>query len=194
MAEVTTPYSPMRIDCIVGYPYGEIDSGYSCGYHTGTDFPASGTSQSNPDLYSITDDGEVVYVYKDSTGTTPALGNQVQIKDNRTGLYYRYCHMLYGSISLNVGDKVNLNTKIGTMGNTGNSTGTHLHLEASTTQAWQCSSFVNPCEPLGIPNKRGTIVKYGGEPIPPGPTPTNYKKPKFKWVLYSNKLRKKRCI
>lgn len=192
MAEVITPYSPMRIDCTVGYPYGEIDSGYSCGYHTGCDFPASGTSQSNPELYSITDDGEVVYVYKDSTGTTPALGNQVQIKDNRTGLYYRYCHMLYGSITLNVGDKVNLNTKIGTMGNTGNSTGTHLHLEASTTQTWQCSSFVNPCEPLGIPNVRGTIVKWDGTPIPP--TPVNYNKTKFKWVLYSNKLRKKRCI
>ena len=47
--------------------------GYSCGYHTGTDFPASGTSEQNPDLYSVVEDGEVVYIYKDSTGTTPAL-------------------------------------------------------------------------------------------------------------------------
>lgn len=34
MAEVTTKYSPMHIDCTVGYPYGVEDSGYSCGYHT----------------------------------------------------------------------------------------------------------------------------------------------------------------
>ena len=71
-------------------------------------------------------------------------GNQVQIRDNRTGLYYRYCHMLYGSIQVKVGDKVTTATKVGKMGNTGNSTGTHLHLEASTTQIWQCDSFVNP--------------------------------------------------
>ena len=97
---------------------------------------------------------EVVYVYKESQGTTPSLGNQVQILDNRTGLYYRYCHMVYGSISLNVGDRVNLNTKIGKMGNTGNSTGTHLHLEASTSQAWICENFVDPCQPLRISKRK----------------------------------------
>lgn len=113
----------------------------------------------------------MTYVYKNSQGTTPALGNQVQIKDNRTGLYYRYCHMVYGSINLNVGDRVNLNTKIGKMGNTGNSTGTHLHLEGSTTEAWQCSSFVNPCTPLGFPNERGTVVIYDGTTPPTPPTP-----------------------
>lgn len=51
----------------------KLTVGYSCGYHTGTDFPASGTSETNPDLYSVVEDGEVVYVYKDSTGTMPAL-------------------------------------------------------------------------------------------------------------------------
>ena len=39
-------------------------------------------------------------------------GNQVQIRDNRTGLYYRYCHMLYGSIQVKVGDKVTTATKV----------------------------------------------------------------------------------
>lgn len=114
MAEVTTKYSPMHIDCTVGYPYGVKDSGYSCGYHTGCDFPATGTAESNPDLYSCVEDGEVVYIYKDSTenGGDVALGNQVQIKDNKTGNFYRYCHLLYGSISVNVGDKVNLSTKL----------------------------------------------------------------------------------
>lgn len=114
MAEVTTKYSPMHIDCTVGYPYGVKDSGYSCGYHTGCDFPATGTEESNPDLYSCIEDGEVVYVYKDATGNggSVALGNQVQIKDNKTGNFYRYCHLLYGSISVNVGDKVNLSTKL----------------------------------------------------------------------------------
>lgn len=60
--------------------------------------------------------------------------------------------------------------KLAKCGNTGNSTGTHLHLELSTSQAWQCGNFLNPVEPLGIPNVQGTIVKYSGY-IPPPPTP-----------------------
>ena len=72
--------------------------------------------------------------------------------------------MLYGSITVNVGDRVTTATKIGKMGNTGNSTGTHLHLEASTSQAWICENFRNPCEPLGFPNERGTIVKWSSTP------------------------------
>ena len=115
MAVVKTNKSPMHITCTVGYPYGVEDSSYSCGYHSGCDFPASGTSESNPDLYSCVEDGEVVYTYTESQGTSPALGNQVQIKDNKTGNFYRYCHMLYGSISVNVGDKVDLSTKLGKM-------------------------------------------------------------------------------
>ena len=115
MSVVTTNKSPMHIDCTVGYPYGVQDPGYSCGYHTGCDFPATGTSESNPDLYSVVENGEVVYIYDQSQGTSPALGNQVQIKDLATGNFYRYCHLLYGSISVNVGDIVNLSTKIGKM-------------------------------------------------------------------------------
>ena len=117
MATVKTKYSPMRITCMVGQPYGNPGN-YSCGFHTGMDFPASGTGETNPDLYSCVEDGEVVYTYKNSTGSSPYLGNQVQIYDRKNRVYYRYCHMLYGSISVNVGDNVNLSTKLGKMGNT----------------------------------------------------------------------------
>lgn len=74
------------------------------------------------------------------------------------------------------------------MGATGNVTGRHLHLEASRTQSWQCSTFVNPCDILGIPNVDNTIIKYDGSVTPPEP-PTPAKKGKFKWVLYAKKLR-----
>lgn len=182
MAIFTTPFSPMHIDCMVGQPFGNPDSSYTCGFHTGVDFPEGGTSETNPDLYSVSPDGVVVYTYKESQGTTPSLGNQVQILDNRTGLYFRYCHMLYGSITVNEGDRVNLNTKIGKMGNTGNSTGTHLHLEASSSQAWICENFRDPCQPLGFENVRGTVVKWSGSPTPPTPTPTNNTNAK-KWAF-----------
>ena len=172
MAEtVKTKYSPLHIKCEVGYPYGVADSRYQCGFHTGCDFPQSGTNAQNPDLYGCVDDGTVVYVYKNSHGSSPKLGNQVQFRDNKTGLYYRYCHMVYGSISLNVGDKINTGTIIGKMGATGKVTGVHLHLELSKTQAWNCNNFLNPVEPLGIPNIRGTIVEYDGSVTPEPPTP-----------------------
>lgn len=99
--------------------------------------------------------------------------------------------MLHGSITLNVGDKVNINTIIGKMGNTGNSTGTHLHLEATIVQTWACANFVDPLTPLGIPNVRGTIVNYGATPTPPIPT---IKKTKFNWKIFTRKIRQRRDI
>ena len=49
----------------------------------------------------------------------------------------------------------------------GNVTGIHLHLELSSTMAWNYDTFLNPSTALGIPNKRGTIVKYdGSSPFP----------------------------
>lgn len=72
------------------------------------------------------------------------------------------------------------------MGNTGNSTGTHLHLECSTTESWICSNFRDPCQPLGFANVRGTIVHYGGSPTPPTPTPTKLQG-QFPWQIIARK-------
>ena len=84
-------------------------------------FQPVGTSQTNPELYSCVK-GVVTYVYKNSNSSSPALGNQVQIRDDESGYYYRYCHMLYGSVTLNVGDRLEIGSRVGVMGNTGNST------------------------------------------------------------------------
>ena len=69
-----------------------------------------------------------------------------------------------------------------------------MHLECSTTRAWQCATFLNPCTILGIPNVDNTIIRYDGSINPPEPEPpiSFRKKGKFKWVLYSKKLRKRR--
>ena len=98
--------------------------------------------------------------------------------------------MLTGSRRVNVGDNVTTNTIIGQMDSTGNVTGPHLHLECSTTLQWQCNTFVNPCERIGIPNEDDLIVYYNGSPTPP--PPIEIKKNKFNWVLQARKLRKKR--
>lgn len=187
MAEVTINNSPIHSDSIITYPYGVADSGYSCGWHTGLDFAPYGSTERNPFLYPVKK-GRVVYV---NTTTTQALGVQAQILDEE-GFYWRYCHLVTGSLQVSVGQEVDINTIIGRMGATGNVTGIHLHLECATTQSWQCSTFVNPAEKLGIPNVDNTIIHFNGDIPPgpePGPEPIILEKRRFPWVLYAKKLR-----
>ena len=157
------------------------------GFHTGIDFAPYGDTPSNPDIYSVSA-GRVVEVHSSPSGD---LGCYVVIEDADEN-YWRYCHMLEGSIEVEEGDGVTLLTKIGQMGDTGQAYGVHLHLEYATTSYWTCSTFMNPCDFLDIPNVSGTIVEYDGD-IPPGPTPApTLGNSNFPWVLIARKLREKR--
>lgn len=155
MSTVTINNSPVHSDSILTAVYGETGPNWAR-FHTGTDFAPTGDTPSNPPLFSVCT-GTVARVTYDGT-----LGNQIQIQDSTTGNYWRYCHMREAS-TLNVGDVVTTMTQVGYMGMTGNATGIHLHLELSTTLAWDYDTFLNPSTALGIPNERGTIVKYDGE-------------------------------
>jgi len=69
-------------------------------------------------------------------GTMGGYGNIVIIQGNN-GLEVRYAHM--DSIGVNVGQEINTGDVIGTVGNTGASTGSHLHLEVLRN-----GQFLNP--------------------------------------------------
>lgn len=73
------------------------------------------------------DAGYVVLAGRDTWG----YGNQVLI-DHGNGYVTRYAHL--NTILVKAGDKVSKNQKIGTMGNTGRSTGPHLHFEIIYSQ------------------------------------------------------------
>lgn len=180
--EVAIPNSPVHSQSMISYPYGEIDSGYSCGFHTGLDIVPYGETPANPDIYSISN-GIVVSV---SNNPNQALGCNVVILDYATNNYFRYCHLVLNSISVTAGTMVNTYTKLGKMGDTGNTTGIHLHLEYSTSEEWNCANFLNPCNFLGIPNQDNLIINFSGSPVPPA-----YLRKKFPWVLYANKIRKR---
>ena len=84
--------------------------------HEGTDFAsAPGTP-----IYA-TADGTVSFA-----GRQGGYGNLVKIK-HQFGIETRYAHM--SRIRVKVGEKVSRGDQIGDMGNTGRSTGTHLHYE-----------------------------------------------------------------
>ncbi|MGD8793048.1 MAG: M23 family metallopeptidase, partial [Anaerolineae bacterium] len=68
------------------------------------------------------DAGYVVLAGRDTWG----YGNQVLI-NHGNGYLTRYAHL--NTVRVKAGDKVDKNQVIGTMGNTGRSTGPHLHFE-----------------------------------------------------------------
>lgn len=74
---------------------------------------------------------EVVKNVQDTNHNTTGLatyGNYVKIKQNN-GKSALYAHMEPGSVEVNPGDYVEKGNIIGTMGQTGNAYGNHLHLE-----------------------------------------------------------------
>lgn len=97
--------------------------------HGGIDIVREGYRLDNIVAHS---DGTVVEVINNCNVNTPNdptnPGNMVKI-DHDDGYQTRYLHMAYGSVKVNVGDKVSKGQIIGYMGNTGNAFGAHLHFE-----------------------------------------------------------------
>lgn len=117
MATVTINNSPVHSDTILTAVYGETGPNWAR-FHTGTDFAPTGSTPANPPLFSVCD-GVVVEI---SNSTILWHGNMVLIKESGTNRYWRYCHMVNGSITVSVGQTVNTGTQVGVMGATGNVT------------------------------------------------------------------------
>jgi hypothetical protein len=88
--------------------------------HTGIDLGSKGSVIGG--RVEAVRNGTVIRAGWDTTG----YGNLVVV-DHGDGLKSYYAHL--NSISVGVGQQVNINTQVGTLGTTGNSTGPHLHLE-----------------------------------------------------------------
>ena len=76
-------------------------------------------------VYSV-NDGTIMYIDKNSS-----CGNYIWIKHefSNNDMWSRYLHLKDNSIKVKVGQKVTRGQEIANMGNTGYSTGTHLHFE-----------------------------------------------------------------
>lgn len=115
---------------------------WAAGYHTGIDLVSD-----NDKIYSSCD-GEVV-----RTGYDKSYGNYVVVKNKVDGKYHWFCHL--SKINTGTGKSVKRTTVIGIMGNTGNSTGKHLHFEIRNISN-KYGDVSNPAEYMGIPNSVGT--------------------------------------
>src|SRR5690606_20810822 len=103
----------------LGTPYHKAGSSWSKGYHTGVDFPVpTGTSvKSGGDGRAGTADGERPSAHRVVAG-------------HADGRYGEPAHL--SAISVRNGQSVTAGQRIGRSGNTGNSSGPHLHFEVRT--------------------------------------------------------------
>ena len=106
----------------------EITQNYREG-HGGIDLVREGYRLDNITAHS---DGTVIEVIKNINESTPNIptnpGNMVRL-EHGNGFQTRYLHSAYGTVNVNVGDKVSRGQILGFMGNTGNAFGSHLHFE-----------------------------------------------------------------
>jgi len=85
--------------------------------------------------------GKVVFAgaHKIGRGWGKSYGLHVIIDNDRfggsAGLWAGYCHM--SKIDVHVGERVAKGDKLGDSGNTGNSTGPHLHFEIQSGRLWK---------------------------------------------------------
>ena len=121
--------------------YKRKGNSWIVGWHTGIDLTGSDT------IYA-TCDGTVTRIGLNDDG----YGNFIVVKATN-GKYHWFCHL--SRIDVKENQTVNRLSKIGIMGNTGNTTGKHLHYEIRN-ESNKYADNINPAEYMGIPNKVGT--------------------------------------
>ncbi len=116
--------SPIEGDYALSATYGNSGDRWASG-HSGQDFAVdTGTP------VHAAHSGTVVKAGGNGAGDGPAYGNAIVIKhDDDT--FTQYAHL--SEVDVKVGQKVSTNDEIGLSGNSGNSSGPHLHFEIRTT-------------------------------------------------------------
>ncbi|MEU9174207.1 M23 family metallopeptidase [Streptomyces sp. NPDC048420] len=94
--------------------------------------------------------GTVVKAGSNGAGDGPAYGNAIVIKHGK-GRYSQYAHL--SRINVKVGQIVKTGQRIALSGNTGNSSGPHLHFEIRTT-----ANYGSAIDPVAFLRTKGVKV------------------------------------
>ena len=121
--------SPLTPPYFITEEYGHYTGGGLTGGHFGTDMSA----YYGANVMAVLD-GVVTYATNNCYGCIVGYGNYVTIEhtlENGEKLYTRYGHLDKGIVE--IGQNISKGQVIGFQGNTGFSTGTHLHFEVRIT-------------------------------------------------------------
>ena len=117
-------------------PYKKLGKMWSKGYHTGVDFAVkTGTS-----VLAVAD-GKIA-----NSNWGKSYGTQL-VQDLGDGSFCIYAHL--SSASKKISDTVTKGEVIGLSGNTGNSSGAHLHFERRNNIRWSAGQDLDPATILG---------------------------------------------
>jgi len=122
--------TPYVITSKYGWRWGRL--------HAGVDISGCGTGSP---IFAI----QSGYVYDLETNPNKNSGLTVYI-DHGNGYFSIYMHL--NKISVKVGQTVSRGQQVGTMGNTGRSTGPHLHLGVYQGKPYYGGTALNPCKSI----------------------------------------------
>jgi murein DD-endopeptidase MepM/ murein hydrolase activator NlpD len=109
---------------------------WSKGYHTGVDFAV----KTGTPILAVAD-GKIA-----NSNWGKSYGTQL-VQDLGDGSFCIYAHL--SSASKKIGDTVTKGEVIGLSGNTGNSSGAHLHFERRNNIRWSAGQDLDPATILG---------------------------------------------
>jgi len=120
-------------------PYNKKGKMWKSGFHTGVDFAVvEGT-----DIVAAVA-GKVL-----ANNWGKAYGNQVIVEYGTTKkVWMIYAHL--SKVLVKAGDKIEKGQLIGKSGNTGNSSGPHLHFEVRDNARWSAGKPVDPADILAL--------------------------------------------
>ncbi len=162
--------------------YGRKGNLWASGIHSGTDLVGITSTK----VYSICN-GIVERAGYDNGG----FGNYVRIKENGTENRIYLAHL--SKIYVKVGQRVSYTSVVGLMGDTGNTTGPHTHVEIREFKNGVAIKKLNSSNYMGIPNQVGTYnsadytITNTNENSKPQSTVGQIKTFKQSTILYSNK-------
>jgi murein DD-endopeptidase MepM/ murein hydrolase activator NlpD len=117
-------------------PYKKLGKMWSKGYHTGVDFAV----KTGTPILAVAD-GKIA-----NANWGKSYGTQL-VQDLGDGSFCIYAHL--SSASKKIGDTVTKGEVIGLSGNTGNSSGPHLHFERRNNIRWSAGQDLDPATVLG---------------------------------------------
>ena len=127
-------------------------------FHYGIDL-SSTTAPTGVPIIAIAD-MVVTRAFNAGTGGNATAGGYVKGHTLDGAYTFSYNHMAPGTVSPNAGDTIPGGTQIGVEGQTGNVTGTHLHLEiyeGALDDPW-APPYGNPIDPLPVLRAHGIVI------------------------------------